>query len=179
MKKILASVLALMMVFSLTLAVSAGTIDNSTSNESKKVTIKINDTNTPAVVYSVDIVWGNTDFTYDFGTGSTWDPDTHTYTGGSQAGWDQESTTISVTNHSNSAVTLSVGFNGGVDKTATTNGVTSTVSSVSLVLASAEGTALSSAPSTSLTVSVSGTPTVSDEFILGTIVIAISAGSNP
>lgn len=174
MKKILACLIALMMVCALTLAVSAGTIDNNANNETKKVTIKINDTNTPAIVYSVDILWGNTDFTYDFGTGSTWDPDTHTYVGGSQAGWDHTSATVSVTNHSNSAVNLTVGFN-GTEKTATNNGITSTVSSVSLVLATAEGTSLSSAPSTSFTVSVSGTPTVSSEFILGTIIIAIAA----
>ena len=175
MKKIFACLIALMMVLALTLAVSAGTIDNTSNNESKKVTIKINDSNTPAIVYSVDIVWGNTDFTYDFGTGSTWDPDTHTYVGGTQAGWDHDSTTVSVTNHSNAAVNLTVGFN-GTEKTVSHNGITSTISSVSLVLATAEGTALSSAPSTNFTVSVSGTPTVSSEFILGTIIIAISAG---
>ncbi len=174
MKKIFACLIALMLVCSLALAVSAGTIDNNTGNESKKVTIKINDSNTPATVYSVDILWGNTDFTYDFGTGSVWDPDTHTYVGGTQAGWDHDSATVSVTNHSNAAVNLTVGFN-GTEKTVTNNGITSTVSSVSLVLATAEGTSLSSAPSTSFTVSVSGTPTVSSEFILGTIIIAIAA----
>lgn len=65
-------------------------------------------------VYRVDIVWDSLDFTYKAGESRIWDPDTHTYTTDSSTGWvnanGEKSSTITVTNHSNTAIDATVGF---------------------------------------------------------------------
>ena len=55
-------------------------------------------------VFSVDVEWDNLSFNYM--AADTWDPETHTNTGG---GWEENVTgSVTVTNHSNIAVTVTV-----------------------------------------------------------------------
>lgn len=67
-------------------------------------------TNEGEDTYKVDIGWGAMKFQFDAGVG-TWDPETHTYTSGTAAGWttdgyvDGTNNKVTVTNHSNNAVT--------------------------------------------------------------------------
>lgn len=63
-----------------------------------------------ATVYSVDITWGNLDFTYHGSSKGTWNPETHSYDGAIEAGWDVNTAQISVSNSSNAAVTANASY---------------------------------------------------------------------
>lgn len=56
-------------------------------------------------VYSVDIAWEGLSFTYNGGNEGTWNPDTHQYDGSTEPGWADDEGIITITNHSNVAVT--------------------------------------------------------------------------
>lgn len=106
-----------------------------------------------ATMYSVDITWEDMSFTYTAAGQGTWDPENHSYTGGSEASW-SSSKNITVTNHSNAAVTATAAFQadpGYTDVTMTfgeKNGNT---------IATAVGTQVSAAPSATITVTPGGT----------------------
>ena len=105
-----------------------------------------------ATVYSVDITWEDMSFTYTAAGQGTWDPENHSYTGGSEASW-SSSKNITVTNHSNAAVTATAKFeaDSGYESTSMefgNNGAT---------VATAEGTQVSAAPSATITVTPGGT----------------------
>ena len=105
-------------------------------------------------VYSVDIAWGDMEFTYTAAAG-VWDPVTHTITGADGGTWSATNTggnQIKVTNHSNTAVTATFSYaaasgyediSGRFDKT-------------SLNLATAVGTEVSNAPNGSAELTLSG-----------------------
>lgn len=105
------------------------------------------------VVYSVDIAWEDMSFTYTAAGEGTWDPENHSYTGGSEASW-SGSKNITVTNHSNAAVTATAAFQADTGYTDVTmtfgekNGNT---------IATAVGTQVSAAPSATITVTPGGT----------------------
>lgn len=61
-------------------------------------------------VYSVDIEWGDMNFTYTGGNEGTWNPDTHEYEGATEGVWTSEGNTVTVTNHSNAPVGVRVYF---------------------------------------------------------------------
>ena len=67
-----------------------------------------------AAVFSVDLSWGNMEFTYNPGSQGEWDPETHSYKEGTAiaSGWtcDENADRITVTNHSNVAVTATAMF---------------------------------------------------------------------
>ncbi len=60
-------------------------------------------------VYSVDINWGNMNFTYTASSG-TWNPKTHQYEGGSEGTWTARNNIVTVTNHSELPVEVSFGY---------------------------------------------------------------------
>lgn len=68
-------------------------------------------------VYSVDIIWGSMDFTYQVQNGS-WDPKTHSYSTSSSGTWanpvtgdnNLKSNQLKITNHSNAAVAFSIEY---------------------------------------------------------------------
>lgn len=60
-------------------------------------------------VYSVDINWGNMNFTYTASSG-TWNPETHQYEGGSEGTWTAKNNIVTVTNHSELPVEVSFGY---------------------------------------------------------------------
>ena len=125
-----------------------------------------------AVVYSVDITWEDMSFTYTAAGQGTWDPENHSYTGGSEASW-SSSKNITVTNHSNAAVTATAAFQadtGYTDVTMTfgeNNGNT---------IATAVGTQVGEAPSATITVTPGGTLAESaNGGKIGTITVSIAA----
>ena len=61
-------------------------------------------------VYSVDIEWGDMDFTYTAGDEGTWNPETHQYEGGSEGTWTAKNNIVTVTNHSELPVEVSFGY---------------------------------------------------------------------
>ena len=64
---------------------------------------------TPAS-YSVDLQWTDMTFTYTREDTRIWNPLTHTYKTGSRAGWDKTRGSITVTNHSNVDVQVTVAY---------------------------------------------------------------------
>lgn len=82
---------------------STGTIEKPNGNK-KDVTVDFNVTDTAK--YSVDIKWGDLQYTY--GAAGTWNPSTHSYSWDeSSAGWAVKASTsnvINVENHSNRVV---------------------------------------------------------------------------
>lgn len=68
-------------------------------------------------VYSVDIIWGSMNFTYQVQKGS-WDPETHSYSTSSSGTWadpvtgdnNLKSNQLKITNHSNAAVAFSIEY---------------------------------------------------------------------
>lgn len=105
MKKILSLVLALVMIMSLATTAFAATVESGTA-EVKGTYVDNSETDT-TVVYKVDIEWEGLSFTYTEGGSYGWNTDTHQYDVlDSDAGWSGQGT-ITVTNHSNAAVTAS------------------------------------------------------------------------
>lgn len=64
---------------------------------------------TPAS-YSVDLQWTDMTFTYTREDTRIWNPLTHTYKTGSRSGWDKTRGSITVTNHSNVDVKVTVAY---------------------------------------------------------------------
>ena len=124
-----------------------------------------------ATVYSVDITWDDMSFTYTAAGEGTWNPETHEYDDASEASW-SESKDITVTNHSNAAVTATAKFeaDSGYESTSMefgNNGAT---------VATAEGTQVSAAPSATITITPTGSlAQTANGGKIGTITVSIAA----
>lgn len=118
-----------------------------------------------AIVYSVDITWGEMSFTYNDGA---WDPDTHKY----DASWSSKGNTVTVTNHSNTAVTAKLSYTAADNYT----DIAGKFEKGELNLATAVGTDISNAPHDSDTLTVSGalsSETLADTAI-GTVTVTLN-----
>ena len=150
----------------------------STGNGKGKYNIEISGTYTPGAaadeIISVDIAWDAMDFTYTGASQGTWNPVTHTYEGATEVGWSNNTSAITVTNHSNVAVNAMLGF------TANVTGVVGTFTEASgtendnvLELATAEGTEVANAPTATANFGISGAA-IDANKALGTITVAIA-----
>ena len=160
-KKKTALVLTLAMVFSLApLSVYAETI--STVGGAASCDVKATyttDTSGGAggaggTVYSVDIDWGNMEFTYTAAAG-VWDPKTHTITGADGGTWKANNTDgnkIKVTNHSNAAVTATFSYAAAPSY----EGISGSFDKTTLNLATAVDTEVSNAPSDTAALTLDG-----------------------
>lgn len=124
---------------------------------------------------SVDVVWEEMEFTYYGPSDGTWNPATHTYEGATEGGWSTNTPAITVTNHSNVAVTATLDFT--VESTG--SGIIGTFTEASgtendniLELATAEGTEFSNAPSATARFGISGAAIDADQK-LGTITVTV------
>lgn len=86
-----------------------------------------------AAEVSVDIEWDSLVFTYHAGSGSTWDAQSHSYQT-ADGGWADETATITVTNHSDTAVLAGFSFTGN-------SGIRGTFSKTHLTLPAANDAA--------------------------------------
>ena len=159
-KKKTALVLTLAMVFSLApLSVYAETITaGGTASCDVKATYTTDTSGgaggTGGTVYSVDIDWGDMEFTYTAAAG-VWDPGTHTITGADGGTWkvnNEGGNKIKVTNHSNTAVTATFSYAAASGY----EGISGSFDKTSLNLATAVGTEVSNAPKDSAALSLSG-----------------------
>lgn len=158
-KKKTALVLTLAMVFSLAplSAYATDTITEVGRSANHDVTATYVDGSSGGAggtVYSVDIAWGDMEFTYTAAAG-VWDPATHTITGADGGTWkvnNEGGNKITVTNHSNTAVTATFSYAAasGYDS------ISGSFDKTSLDLATAVGTEVSNAPSDSAALSLSG-----------------------
>lgn len=171
MKKILTAI-ALMLVVALcaSFATSAVTLTALTST-SQKVTLNYTpaDVDKVSVVYSVDITWSGIEFDYNAGS-TQWNPKTHDYDAvKEEAGW-SEAGKVTVVNHSNAKVAVSVAF----DKADEANGTaTVVVQTPTFTLDSAVDTPSTEAPTREVTLTPNGIPTSGAD--IGTVTVTIAA----
>lgn len=110
MKKIVSLILSVVMSMSLGISAFAADTTIPTGDQNIDVEARYQDGTTTTTVYSVDVSWGAMQFTYTESGAMTWNPATHTYTSNTTGGWSANGNTVTVTNHSNAAVTASFAF---------------------------------------------------------------------
>lgn len=173
MKKILSLILAMAIVMAMgTTAFAAFEATISTGEQSIDVEAKYQDSTTTTTVYSVDITWGAMEFTYAESGAMTWNPADHTYTDNTTAAWTASGNTITVTNHSNAAVTASFGFEALEDYDTVTGSFE--IASETLNAGVVDG--YDSADNVTTTLKLEGTlaETVTDFTKVGTITVEIA-----
>ena len=148
MKKIITLLMALAMVMSLSVTAFASDLGGS-----KDVTAKYEQNESEQPIYNVDLNWGDLTFTYTETTTKVWNPDTHTYDTTTTGSWDKTESSITVTNHSNVSVDVSMSVTpvGGT-------GVNVTLIGGSSTLAAGEVDTVDGAASVTGTVKISGKP---------------------
>ena len=128
---------------------------------------------------SVDIAWEGMEFTYTDGAAGEWLPGEHKYADDAEGSWSTNKGTITVTNHSNVAVTATLSF------TTAVNGVIGTFTETSgtandnvLTLATAVDTEVANAPAATAEFAISGAAITETKDELGTITVTIANASN-
>jgi len=114
MKKILsvASVFALILAMILNLSLSAFAATNTTGSGNTTIDVNAiytNGVSTPDVI-SVDIAWGEMQFTYNVNGTKNWDASNHQYVDNISKSWTAKGNTVTVTNHSNVAIKAELSF---------------------------------------------------------------------
>ena len=177
MKKKLALVLTLAMVFSLApLSAYADTITGLGGTATHDVTatyVAGSSGGAGGTVYSVDIVWGDMAFTYTEGAGR-WDPATHQTTGASGGVWTVNNTDgnkIKVTNHSNAAVTATFSYAAATGY----DSISGSFDKATLNLATAVDTEVSNAPSDTAALTLTGAlaSSTAANTTIGTITVTL------
>jgi len=174
MKKIIAIALALVMTLALAVTCFAATANTTTPAENAVKATYVAGATVNTKVYSVDVTFGDMNFTYtDTATGA-WDPATHSYPDTVAAAWNKTSADITVKNHSNAAVAVTVAYAKDAGYTGAVDGA---ISEGSFDLETAEGTAFANAPAKTVTFTISGTPetTMTTATTVGTITVTIAA----
>lgn len=157
MKKFFATIIALAMVLSMSVTVFAAdgsdTSNKPGESQSIDVTAKYNTSTSTEPVYSVDITWESMTFTFNESGAKIWNSDTHTYTTSTSSGWDKTTADVTVINHSNAAVNVSVEYT-PVDGT----GISGAITNGSATLAAGVEGKPDEADKLIATLGISGTP---------------------
>ena len=173
MKKLAATALTLTMAFAMSTPVYAtwnpGDITSLKYNTPIEATYEEGVTTTETV-YSVDVEWGNLEYTYHPNATKKWDPDTLKYvvTEGTPS-WDCEADAdkIKVTNHSNVAISANFAYE------QTNTDVKGTFNQTKINLKSADGTEVDEAPMGTATLALSGNMAGDEEGVLGNVKVTI------
>lgn len=108
MKKIITIILALAMAATMSTVAFAETVGAGTKDID--VSAKYAGGVTTPTVISVDVTWGDMEFTYNVGGTQDWNAENHQYTANTSAHWTAAGNEIKVTNHSNAAVKATFAF---------------------------------------------------------------------
>ena len=175
MKQIFTLALTFLLIFSLvtvTAFAETSKISAAGGTASKPVTASYSAGAGGGTVYSVDITWDSMAFTYSEGSSPTWNPATHQNSSGGAGVWSSNGNTITVTNHSNTAVTANLAYaseTGFIEISGNFNKST-------MNLATAVGTEVPEAPKDTAALTLSGAlaSTVKDPTKIGTITVTIN-----
>ena len=170
--------LALVVALSASFAVSADVSAEVESDKleelgsvSKNVDFTVEKTIIDDVVYSVDVAWTDLSFTYNEGELS-WSPEDHDYTkADANAEWTDDKGSVTVTNHSNANVAVTVSFSDDNDG----DDLLVEVANGSFTLESAVDKDKDAGDSKVAALTAKGTPTASGK--IGSIVVAIAAAN--
>lgn len=171
MTKFLTLALVLVMMMSLSLTAFAAETNTGGNTTIDVKAIYSGGVSTPDVV-SVDIAWGEMQFTYSVGGTHTWDPVNHEYKDNTSASWTASGNTVTVTNHSNVAIKAELSF----AAESAYSGITGSFGEdATLLLATAVGTNKDAAPSDTANLTLSGTlaSNVTTSTKVGTITVKI------
>lgn len=184
MKKMIAISMALILCAAMSVSAFAATpITSIGGTDTKAVKGSYQAGSAVTTVYSVDVAWGAMEFTYTDAIAGTWNPATHIYDGASVAvwSWTAESNKITVTNHSNAAVTAGLSFAAGGTGTGIAGSFYSTsttggTSVSNIPLSTAVGTLVSAAPTGAAYFRVTGGTIASGttNATIGTITVTLS-----
>ena len=181
MKKLFATILAVAMLASVSVTAFAAETNHGTQDTEITVNGSYVSGAAGSSVISVDIEWGDMEFTYSVGGTKIWDAQTHQYTvTDATGGWSENGNNVKVTNHSNvdvkatftyapeSGNTLTGAFNYDNSKTADSTGAVS--------LAAGVVGQVSAADYVTAALKLSGTPssTMTDFTKVGTITVKIT-----
>lgn len=176
MKRIYAFCLVFAMILSMNVTAFAaeGSDTGNKPGESQNidVTAKVESSTSSGAVYSVDIEWESMTFTYVESVSKVWNPQTHAYTESTTSGWDKTESKITVTNHSNVSVNVTVEYT-----PVSGNGVSGTITNGSATLDAGEENKPNDADELVATLTISGTPNdnVTDQGIkVGSVKVTIS-----
>jgi len=155
-KKLTAVAMTGMMVFGMGTSVFAASpitkVGDSDTGEVKATYVTHDKADT---VYSVDIKWGDMQYTYTIDSEGTWNPSTHKFDGASSAGvWScaEGADEVTVTNHSNAAVKASFEYAAEEGY----NGISGTFDKTTADLVTAEGTDVGAAPTQTVSLKLDG-----------------------
>ncbi len=176
MKKFLSLALILFMMTSLSVTALAADATNSGGN----TTIDVNAIYTGNVsipdVISIDIAWGEMQFTYNVNGSKDWNAVNHQYVDNVSESWTAKGNDVTVTNHSNVAIKAELSF----ATESAYDGITGSFGeNATLLLDTAVGTAKEAAPSATANLTLSGAlaSTVTNITKVGTITVKIDKQS--
>jgi hypothetical protein len=127
---------------------------------------------------SVNVAWDAMSFTYTEGDAGEWLPNDHEYAEDASGYWSDTGKNITVTNHSNTAITATLSFTAanGTNITGAFTESSGTANDNILALPTAEGTNYANAPQTTATFKITG-GTITQNSTLGTITVFIAASA--
>lgn len=178
-KKLTAVAMTGMMVLGMGTSVCAAepiTITKNGGTASQEVKAKYTANQVAETVYSVDIAWGNMEYTYTIESEGRWNPKTHEFDEKSGTGrWtcSDGADKVKVTNHSNAAVNAEFDYEAeGEYKGITGSFVDSTVN-----LETAEGTTVDQAPNKTVQLTLTGAldKNVKTHTKIGTATVTLNA----
>lgn len=109
-KKLLAILFVVMMMASMSVSVFAAEVTEDQGKQEVPVNATYQDSVTTIHKISVNVSWEAMEFTYSTGGTKTWDEKSHTYKDNATAGWSDNGKTVTVTNHSDSAIKVEFEF---------------------------------------------------------------------
>ncbi len=172
MKKIIVVTLALVMA--LMMCASAFAVEHTqTGTQDIDVKAQYSGTITTPNKVCVDITWGKMEFTYSEAGTKDWDATKHEYTNNTSDTWTGEGNTVTVINHSNIPLTISLEFKADATYSLVTG---SFGEKASFDLDSAVNTKYDEAPKDTATLTLDGqlADTVSQMTKIGSITVTIA-----